>query len=43
MVGILGGIDAGLVRRGRESHKYFARNGKVYERNPVRAKARLWG
>lgn len=41
MVGILGGEDPGLLKRGKESHKYFARNGRLYERNPVRARGQL--
>ena len=41
MVGILGGVDAGLLKRGRESHKYFARNGRLFGRNPVRRMARM--
>jgi len=37
VVGILGPIDPELLRKGRDTHKFFTKNHRLYERNQVRA------
>eukprot|EP00245_Coleochaete_scutata_P012461 TRINITY_DN4830_c0_g1_i1.p1 TRINITY_DN4830_c0_g1~~TRINITY_DN4830_c0_g1_i1.p1 ORF type:complete len:790 (+),score=191.31 TRINITY_DN4830_c0_g1_i1:335-2371(+) len=34
VVGIIGPIDPAMLRRGRDSHKYFTKTHMLYERNP---------
>jgi hypothetical protein len=37
VVGILGPIDPELLRKGRDTHKFFTKNHRLYERNQVGA------
>ena len=35
VMGIIGSIDHEMLRKGRDSHKYFTKNRMLYERNQV--------